>query len=210
MKSHTVALAKLINSLSWHPEITKPAPVDTYETLFRIDLRDYNWTVVIWDRLLAVYPYGLRARGVEVVAFFSDVELPYIRADWFVANASMPPLYHELLGLPEIPRQLEKTLSVDTFRNLREEKNVALGGVRNSGVSKNNRVLERHVSPYGAYWKSYDFKSNLGNQNIFKDTLALDPAGGEIMFNLPNELQAYLLVNALGRRRRADRYSRRP
>ncbi|MCI0485036.1 MAG: hypothetical protein L0229_00270 [Blastocatellia bacterium] len=167
MESHTVALAKLINSLSWHPEITRPAPIDPSGTLFRIDLRDYNWTAATWDRLLAAYPYGLRARDARVVTFLSGADLPYIRADWFVANASMPPLYHDLLGLPETIGQLERMLGVDTFRNLREEKNVARAGVRNSGVSHNNRVLERHVSPYGAYWKSYDFKSNLGNQNIF-------------------------------------------
>jgi hypothetical protein len=67
-------------------------------------------------------------------------------------------------------------------------------------VSQNNRVLERHVSTYGAYWKSFDFRTNLGGQNIFSNPLHLNPAGGEIIFNLPNGLQAYFLTNGEGQR----------
>lgn len=73
-------------------------------------------------------------------------------------------------------------------------------GVRSSGVSQNNRALERHISPFGAYWRSYDFRSNLGDQNIFANPLQLNAAGGEIIFNLPIGLQAYFLADSQGRR----------
>src|SRR5262249_30738360 len=56
-------------------------------------------------------------------------------------------------------------------------------------------------------WKSYDFADNVGRRNLFEHPLGpgAQPStfqhdGGEIIFNLPNGLQAYLLVNAQGQR----------
>jgi mono/diheme cytochrome c family protein len=200
LETYRAALSKLVNSLSWHREITPPAPIDTARIVFRVDLRDYNWTAAAWNMILAAYPYGVRTADTELIARLSGAALPYVRADWFAANASVPPLYHDLLALPKTVQELERQLGVDAARDLEEEKNVARAGLRASGVSQNNRVLERHVSAHGAYWKSFDFRSNLDDQNIFKDPIRLNPAGGEIIFNLPNGLQAYFLTDALGRR----------
>lgn len=200
LETYRVALARLINSLSWHREITLPAAVDSQKTVYRIDLRDYNWTAAVWNQLIAAYPYGVRSQDSELISVLSGVRLPYLRADWFASTASAPPLYHELLGLPHTLTELERLLGVDTSRNLLEEKNVARAGIRASGVSQNNRVLERHASPYGAYWKSFDFQNSLDNQNIFRDPLRFNAAGGEIIFNLPNGLQAYFLVDGFGNR----------
>jgi hypothetical protein len=197
---HRAALAKLINSLSWHREVTSPVSIDEAQTLFRIDLRDYNWTAATWNLILSVYPYGVRTPESETVARLSGAAIAYVRADWFLGTGSVPPLYHELLGLPGNVRELEKLLGIDAARDIEEEKNVARAGIRASGVSQNNRVLERHVSPYGAYWKSFDFTDNLDEQNIFRDPLRLNPAGGEIIFNLPSGLQAYFLIDRFGRR----------
>src|SRR5205807_170908 len=36
-------LSKLINSLSWGPDIEVPRPIDSAKTVFRIDLRHYDW-----------------------------------------------------------------------------------------------------------------------------------------------------------------------
>ena len=83
----------------------------------------------------------------------------------------------------------------------------ARAGFNESGVSRNNRLIERHESAYGAYWKSYDFKISDGRGNLFQFPLgpefhgnpfndqSFEHAGGEIIFNLPNRLQGYLLVN---------------
>ncbi|HSE35734.1 MAG TPA: hypothetical protein VLG74_00435, partial [Blastocatellia bacterium] len=200
LDTYRVALSKLINSLSWHREVSPLASIDAGRAVFRVDLRDYNWTAATWNMLFLTYPYGVRGPDSQSIEALSGVALPYIRADWFVANASVPPLYHDILGLPGTARELEQLLGIDTTRDLEEEKNVARAGLRSSDVSSNNRVLERHNSAHGAYWKSFDFRSNLDDQNIFKDPLQLNPAGSEIIFNLPNGLQAYFLADAFGRR----------
>ncbi|MFY9609421.1 MAG: hypothetical protein WAU45_12500 [Blastocatellia bacterium] len=200
LETYRSALSKLINSLSWHPEIIPPAAIDSTGTVFRIDLRDYNWTLTTWNVLVAAYPYTVRTSDGDSIAHITGSPIPYLRGDWFVAEASVAPLYHDILDLPRTVQDLETQLGVDAARDLAEGKNVARAGIRSSGVSQNNRILERHVSPHGAYWKSFDFRGNLGDQNIFRDPLRFTAAGNEIIFNLPNGLQAYFLADARGNR----------
>jgi WD40 repeat protein/mono/diheme cytochrome c family protein len=193
-------VAKLMNSLSWHPRLTPPKPIDPAKTILRIDLRDYQWGARQWDRLVTAYPYRqIGERGV-------NEPFVLLRADWFVATASRAPLYYDLLLLPSTDRELERQLRVDVINNLTEETAVR-AGFNDSGVSQNNRLIERHDAAYGAYWRSYDFSDNRGRQNLFERPLGPVPgqnsfqhAGGEIIFNLPNGLQGYLLVDANGRR----------
>ncbi len=202
------ALSKLVNSLSWHPRVTPPHPVDAAGTVFRIDLRDYQISARLWDRVVAVYPYRLPDRSADARSILRETgsEAPYLRADWFVATASRPPLYHDLLQLPRGDRELERMLRVDVLQDLRDETAVR-AGFNDSGVSKNNRLIERHDAAHGAYWRSYDFAENVGRQNLFERPLGPTPGpasfvhdGGEVIFNLPNGLQGYLLVNAAGQR----------
>jgi Protein of unknown function (DUF1566) len=80
------------------------------------------------------------------------------------------------------------------------ENNLIRAGFPESGVSKNNRIIERHVSVNGAYWRSYDFRNSEGDNNISLNPLTFKAAGGEIIFNLPNGLQAYLLADSQGKR----------
>jgi hypothetical protein len=75
------------------------------------------------------------------------------------------------------------------------------------GVSRNNRLIERHSSPYGSYWRSYDFADNVGRRNLFAHPLgpsgqasSFEVDGGEIIFNLPNGLHAFMLIDGKGRR----------
>jgi mono/diheme cytochrome c family protein len=201
------ATGKLLNSLSWHPRLTKPEQVDADATILRIDLRAYKWTASQWEKLAAAYPYRLQF-APESKAFngLTGSEFPALRADWFVANASRPPFYHDLLQLPTGDRALERLLQVDVAADIADD-NIMRAGFNDSGVSKNNRLLERHDAAYGTYWRSYDFASNTGRQNLFEHPLgpnagatSFQPAGGEMIFHLPNGLQAYMLVNAKGQR----------
>ncbi len=188
------AAGKLLNSLSWRPRITLPEPIDAGQTILRIDLRAYQWQDQ-WEKLLAAYPYGLEIS--EVYA---------LRADWFVAVASRPPFYRDLLQLPQTDHGLERLLQVDSAGDI-EQDNVLRAGFNDSGVSKNNRLIERHDALDGALWRSYDFANNTGRQNLFEHPIgphtgatSFQPAGGEIIFHLPNGLFGYMLVDAAGKR----------
>jgi len=217
------ALAKAINSLSWKPRIVVPRAVDKAEAVFVVDLRDLDWDRRrVWDEVSKHYPYGLkldgqRGGGVQAVAAevyrLTGSDLPALRADWFVATATRPPLYHAILDLPDTAAKLEKLLRVNAEENFRRDKLVRAGFAK-SGVSSQNRLIERHEADYGAYWKSYDFKTNDGTGNLFRFPLgpafkdnpfadqAFTHAGGELIFHLPNGLQGYLLVD--GKEKRID------
>lgn len=107
---------------------------------------------------------------------------------------------------------LESFLGIDVARNIVTGR-AKRSGFTESGVSGQNRLIERHaMARNGAYWKSYDFKDSnrrsiltefpLGpkfEQNPY-NAVAFSHDGGEIIFNLPNGLQAYLLVDGEGNR----------
>lgn len=195
------ALSKLLNSLSWQKRIVIPVAIESTGTIFRIDMRKYSWSAGTWKNLLLSYPYHVVPGSpvAKTITMATECELPFVRADWFVSSAARPPLYHVLLDMPKTAGDLEKKLLIDVEKNIKEE-TVVRAGFSESGVSRNNRIVERHESPYGAYWRSYDFSSSTGKQNIFQNPLGFEPAGGEIVFNLPNGMQGYLLVNGKGDR----------
>ena len=205
-------LSKLVNSLSWKATVTNPQPINPQETIFYIDLRHYEWDRNDgWTQIEGAYPYHIGFEGPTQTALRDQLtrlqgemksDIPSIHVDWFLATAASPPLYHELLSLPLTDRELETRLGVDVVRNLRDAPGIDVwrAGFNNSGVSNNNRMVERHASQHGAYWKSYDFAGNVGTQNIFTYPLDFTHDGGEVIFNLPNGLQAYYLVNATGSR----------
>ncbi len=208
LQTYRFALAKLVNSLSWNKDIVAPRPVDSARTVFRIDIRDYSWNNGVWGRLLAAYPHGVLLDTPEARACYDAAgeQLSYVRADWFVAAASRPPLYHELLQLPQTEQALGEQLHLDVREDVRQER-VARAGFNGSGVSRNNRLIERHASPYGSYWRSYDFANNSDRRNLFAHPLGPGPNandfeydGGEVIFHLPNGLHAFLLVDGRGRR----------
>jgi mono/diheme cytochrome c family protein len=222
LQTYRNALAKLVNSLSWGSKIINPVPVDANRTVLRIDLRWFAWDAALWNRVLQEYPYGVLDDSVSAraVSVGTAAKQPLVRADWFVATASRAPLYYDVLQLPANLTELEKLIRVDAAENIRQER-VARIGFTGSGISRFNRVLERHDSAQGMYWRTYDFDEPPANlvdrvnggllpdrRNIFAfplgpGGLADNPfqhAGGEAIFALPNGLHAYFLTNAVNAR----------
>jgi tetratricopeptide (TPR) repeat protein/mono/diheme cytochrome c family protein len=208
LQSFRHGLSKLSNSLSWRKRVVVPQPIDPAKTILRIDLRDFGWNEQTWETLLERNPYGIAMANADAKACVdaSGCKLPYLRADWFVAVASRPPLYHDILQLPRSENELLKLLRLDLTENIRQER-VARAGFNGSGVSRNNRLIERHEAGNTVYWKSYDFGNNTGKSNLFAHPLgpgdddhSFIQDGGEIIFSLPNGLQAYILIDALGQR----------
>lgn len=224
LRMFRASLSKLINSLTWEPRIVIPVAVDPHQTVLRVDLAALGWErLATWNQLLTVYPYGLsfehssdeNLRSDAVYVYESlGTRIPIVRADWFIATAAVPPLYHDILGLPDGPgsdSKLEEMLKVDVARNFRNNL-AARAGFTKSNVSRHNRLVERHSSSYGAYWKSYDFGASSGRAQLTRFPLgpsfegneferaAFQHDGGELIFNLPNGMQGYLLVGKDGGR----------
>jgi hypothetical protein len=207
-------LSKLLNSLSWNKKITAPVAVGT-SGLFRINIADYGWDESTWGHVEDLYPY--RKEFISAPASFDEIariigsQLPIVRGDWFLFQASQPPLYETMLNLPSSVSGLESLFSINIVDDVLSGR-VERAGFLDSGVSQNNRVIERHKTTYGAFWESYDFKNSVDEKNIFAHPLGpvlssaerqagIEPFvhdGGEMIFNLPNGLQAYFLTNGKG------------
>jgi hypothetical protein len=205
-------LKRLLNSLSWEGEIIKPESIDMEQTIFRINLKKYGWKTLTWQTILKAYPYYIQLSDMSFssICDTTKCELPFIRADWFVTHAALPPLYHDILELPSGKNAdiaLEKKLldargTRDGEQDITESPGdrVWRSGFRKSGVSSNNRALEWHTCVYSVYVKSIDFSEVTGFQNLKVHPLDFQRAGGEIIFGLPNGMQAYMLVGKDGTR----------
>jgi serine/threonine-protein kinase len=210
LQPYREALSKTINSLSTGTDIVVPTAIDADGTIFRVDLRDYEWNAQLWSFLASQSPYAIaltREEAADIQSFTGEA-IPILRADWLAAVATAPPLYHDLLGLPTTLVDLQVELGVNINADISQEidndpDDVARAGFLNSGVSENNRLIERHEIPGAAnraLWLSYDFSDNAGEQNLFASPLAFQEAGSEVIFSLPNGLHGYMIVNSAGTR----------
>ena len=209
-------VSKVLNSLSWRAGIVVPKPLDAQGTVLAFDLRDVDWDpdpdqgrADLWVELTSRYPYALRhdlfpdhlriQQMARDIYRWTGTDVPWVRADWFVAVASQPPLYHTLLydavferfrhrRLIEVPlaggsnslepamqlQDLEALLGVNIRANLRRRR-VARAGFTQSGVSSQPRLVERHATRFGALWISYDFAP--GNPTDDVQSHPLGPPG---------------------------------
>lgn len=212
IEAYRFGLTKLANSLSQGPRIVPLQPIDPDRLIYRVDLLELGWTPEIWQTVVAADPYAIEYIGAtaDAIRAFTGAAVFVQQGDWFIDAASRPPLYHEVLGIPRTLAELEAKLGVDRLGNIAREEEFDTDDVlracfNDSGVSENNRCIERHPIP-GAdnryYWISYDFADNdpARLHNVFLAPLTFVPNGGEVIFNLPNGLQAYMIVDGAGNR----------
>ncbi len=221
-----VALTRLLNSLSWKENLVLPKKVDGLGTLLRIDLRDLGWNPQTWNQILQKNPYGVELKTETAKNIYTKTETitPDVRGDWFVFSASKPPLYHDILNLPGgdkqpgADKQFANLLRVENNLKHHEKEHFSVG-VRQSGVSINNRIY--HRSPTvdktnndinddkrvtGYLYSSDDFASSDDKQSIFAHPGDYVKNGGEFIGSIPKvnargekmNAQVYLLANDRG------------
>jgi hypothetical protein len=205
-------LSYLVNSLSTGPKVVVPQPIDSQGLLFRIRLSDYGWSAATWQRIVADYPYGViydpnsrafphNEANAALLRTRTGAAVPYVQADWFFSHAARPPLYYDVLGMPESLALLQDQLGVDIQANI-DARRAARSGFTDSGTSRFNRVIERHAisQERGALWLTYDFAAGAGTSNVITNPLDFVSTSNEIFFNLPNGLQAYIITDEQGQR----------
>ncbi|NGX95279.1 MAG: DUF4384 domain-containing protein [Candidatus Afipia apatlaquensis] len=207
MKVYQQGAVKFLNSLSRSSDVVKLETVDSEGSILRFNLLDLGWKAADWDNVIAAYPYNAAPDNEfsRTLASGAGTPIPYVRADWFVFTASQPPLYDVLLRLPNTFQQLAREQGIDVEGNIRNFV-AQRSAFQRSGVSQNNRLIERHPSRSGFFWTSYDFAGNRDRQSLFSFPLgptgpdAFHHDGGETIFSLPNGFQAYYLNTAKGDR----------
>jgi hypothetical protein len=232
------ALFKGINSVSTDTTITQPQAINDDETIYRIDIRDYGWDRQIdlqdndisdpanidfndgWEAIVAdpgAAPFAVEYEGDQADQLKADAQtaIPFMPVNAFIQATEFGDLYYTLIGgrfnLFDFEREV---LGIDTIAEIADD-NLLRAGFANSGVSKQERVLNRFdngVAGNLAYWISFDFdggnggdgangfEQNVANESIFDNPLDFAFAGGEAIFNLPNGMQAYYVAAANGNR----------
>ncbi|MEH2509624.1 mono/diheme cytochrome c family protein [Nitrobacteraceae bacterium AZCC 1564] len=207
MNVYRQAAVKFLNSLSRSSDVIKLETIDPERTIIRFNLADLGWNGSDWENVIATYPYMVDPDTETSRALATSTRAPmaYVRADWFAFVASQPPLYDVLLQLPNTFQQLAREQGIDIEGNIRNFV-AQRAAFQKSGVSQNNRLIERHPSRSGYFWTSYDFAGNKDRQNLFDYPLGpsgqntFHHDGGETIFSLPNGFQAYYLNKATGER----------
>ncbi|MBV7396028.1 DUF4384 domain-containing protein [Mameliella sediminis] len=210
--AYLAGTVKLMNALSWNPNVYKFEKVDEHGVLLRVFLPDLDWTHETWAYLEAEYPYAMESDTdpyLGSLQHLAGTKIPIIRADWFAATASVSPMYYDVLGLPDTVQGLEHKLGISMKKNILNEQ-VVRAGFQDSGVSTHNRLIERHPMGTGFFWTSYDFAGSKKRQSFFEyplgpadaygPDLAFNHDGGESIFTLPNGFHAYYLNTAEGDR----------
>lgn len=207
MEVYRQGVGKLINSLNSTATVVRLETIDPERTVLRLNIDDIGWAAADWDTLLAAYAYGVQpdVRSFALTQQLTNTKLPYVRGDWLALFAGQPPLYYQLLKLPDKFSELQKQLGIDVEANLKKFL-VQRAGMQESGMSPNNRMIERHQSRTGYFWTSYNFATNRGKQNLFN--FPLGPRGDNgfehdlaaTFFSLPNGFQAFYLSDAEGAR----------
>jgi serine/threonine-protein kinase len=231
------ALMKGINSVSTQTTIGNPQPIDENKLIYRIDIRDYDWDRAIdlkddgtilfddaWDAIVdgvdkLGFAVAYTGDDADVLTADTATDIPFLSVNAFIQATENGDLYYSLIGGKANLFDFEKqVLKIDTVAE-QADNNLMRAGFVNSGVSKQERVLNRFDSALAngySYWISFDFdggngngtvngvsngfERNVANESIFEDPLGFKFAGGEAIFNLPNGIQAYYVAAANGTR----------
>jgi mono/diheme cytochrome c family protein len=186
-RRHAVTLT--LNSLSWAPKPVVPDVFGPSDSLLAIDLTALGWTAERWARIARLDPYAGR--------LIDDAE-HIVRADWFVATAWQQPMYADLLGLPDHVATLTRALGIDVAQDLASNR-AHRAALKTSALTRNNRLVQRHPSVFGAFWTTSEYASAPGRPDLIDRPSAVGtPDASFGLFSLPNGFTAFFLANGEG------------
>lgn len=199
------ALSLMLNSTSFDPVVTPPAPVDERNLIWRIDLRHYAWDaehpanpdgVDKWELITETSSYAIEYGGApaQTLQSMTGTLVPFMKGLPLIdalSRANTPNLlgfdpdreaglYGEMFGGFETLFGLETLVGVD----LQSADSVRLL-LASSPEAPNRKVAARNSSPHGAVWSLQDAEL---------------PEDFDVSFSLPNGLQGYAQFDADGNR----------
>ena len=163
------------------------------DTLWWIDLRDYNWTPQAWETISTGDGYFSepvvshdRSGALRLIAGNA-----VLRADWFIAHVMSsteqldidgPDNFYETLlyALRDKPEKIDEwrkawTLDIKRARSIGNE----YGTLTDStAVARHNRMLFGYRTELGYMYETYDVKNQLGKRDYLETVLLNDRIGG--------------------------------
>ncbi len=226
------ALSYLLNAVSHSPTIVRPTAIDDEQRLWRFDLRYYGLSAAQWESLTSrdePYFHLLAPRRqaggaaddeltVSIAGGWIDPEhaatlrtlsgsdAAIVRADWLVAQLSVPPLYYQLADVAETRDEWYANLGVEPRLVVHLGANHGANILR-SGVTRQVRRVSRWQGTLGGVWQTYDVSSSGPGKDPFRDP-TFDGQGfqfeaSEMIAAKANGLHLFALYDAAGRRQDA-------
>jgi mono/diheme cytochrome c family protein len=207
------ALTKMVNMLSTETRVVQPEPINTEQTLFRIDIRDLNWNreitvegetfTDVWEAIVDANAYAIPFVGDDAddVKIDAATDVPFQFLYPMLETATIGNLYYAIIDV-DVAQTLDvfvsDVLDIDVQANLDEE-NLIRAGTTRSRISRQDRLIEGHEieARQGVYYQSFDFQDDQ-NESIFQDPFGFNEGGREAIFTLPNGMLAYLIADANG------------
>lgn len=201
-----LALSKLTNSLSRNALVVQPEAIDADRTVYRIDLRDYDWNQVVsvggqsypdaWAALIASDPFALPFVGEEAnfATGKTGTDRPVLFVSSFIAAGTRSEVYYALTGVPPTQEQLLAELGIGAeFPGL---PNLQVGFTEGGRefVAQNWEVQVRA----GNIWQVSEF--GRGESSLFETPLEIPLGQRELIFTLPNGLHAFAFMSSDGQR----------
>lgn len=205
------ALSKGLNMVSRDRRVHAPAALDAARTLYRIDLRDYDWRYELtiagrtfadaWEAIAAASPYSVELTGPAAAAArsTSGTAFPLLLADHVLDAALTGELYYALLGIasPGAPSgEVLNALGIDEADNLENEE-LQRAVTTRSRFSGGHRIVQRQELGIrrGVLWQALEYPAPASRD---PDDLAFWPVDAvegatQMMFTLPNGLFGFLI-----------------
>jgi len=199
MRFYRYGIGQLVNMMSWASDIVAPSFIDPKAYVARIDVRELAWEPDALPYMLSVAKrgdYGILSAELGKPAI--------VRGDWLAQQLTRPPVYGYVMRNQLFERQMEEQAKVDNSKPGR------FGGVYQSVVAQNPRILERRESEYGACWISHDFLYRT-QATAAVETGELPPddlrfglqqyIAREYICSLPNGMHSYQVTGFISQRR---------
>jgi len=204
-------LTKMLNMLSINASIEEPLPVNADETLFRIDLRDFDWDRAIsvegtnfndvWEAIAANNPYAVEFVGDDADDAKDDTltAFPIQFADQMMDVAVIGNLYYAIIDVDvaaPLADFIANDLLIDVDQNILDGDSIRAGTTK-SRISRQDRLVQRDDIEVrgGALWQSFDFEDD-ANESIFEDPFGFNAGGTEAIFTLPNGMLGFIIADA--------------
>jgi hypothetical protein len=199
MNFYRFGIGQLANMMSWADSIVPTTFIDASNYVARIDSR-----TLLWDADALPYMLSAAKRSDYGVLSATPGQPAVVRGDWLAQQMTRAPVYGYIMRNQLFERQMEEQAKVDNTKPGR------FGGVYESTVAQNPRILERRESEYGACWISHDFLYRT-QSTVALETGELPPddlrfglqqyIAREYICTLPNGMQSYQLTGFVSQRR---------
>jgi len=184
-------------------------------TLYWIDLREYNWTPQSWEAVSKLDPYF-----VEPVVQHDRNSLlrllagnAILRADWFIYHGTditaqsdrdiETKIYYELLyssnTIPKNVEEFRQVWGLDLERARKYNNEYGTVVLRSKTVARHNRILMGYRTEVGWLYETYDVKNEAGRKDYLETLPSLQGSppqvsdAGEIFASNQLHLQVYAL-----------------